>query len=330
MKSASSVALLGYFLWRNQGATLTYATTEGGLADRLRWLMSFSVLSGQSVLELPLLAVLLGVPAAVGLAALRRRVVTATGPEVEDGLLPGAAAVLVAALLLPNALFGGGYTAIRVQVFVYLVPLLWVARYAGHVRLWRPAPAVLASAAGLLLLVQVWQVRAMSEQFARVVRAGSQVEADRTILPVVLAERGADEAGRPLSRGVGFLLHAYARITAERHAIPLRVHQAQTLNFPLRYAAASDPYRHLPAVHALLGDDVKRPDVLADLPRQIAAYEAATGQTVDYVLVSGTAAPGAPAAADALGRRLADRYEAAWTDPASPGAVLLRRTRAAP
>lgn len=74
----------------------------------------------------------------------------------------------------------------------------------------------------------------MSERFARVVRAGSHVEADRTISPVVLAERGEDEDGEPLCRGIGFLSHAHARITAERHAIPSRVHRAQTLNVPVR------------------------------------------------------------------------------------------------
>lgn len=329
-----SVALLGYFLWRNHGATLSSATTEGGLADRLRWLAFLSVLSGHSLLELPLLAVLLGVPATVGVVALRRRI-AATGPEVEDGLLLGAVAVLAAALVLPNALFGGGYTAVRVQVFVSLVPLPWVVRNAHHARVRRPVPAVLASAAAaLLLLVQVWQVRAMSEQFARVVRAGSHVEADRTILPVVLAERGADGGGEPLCRGIGFLLHAYARITAERHAIALRVHQAQTLNFPVRYAAGSDPYRHLPAVHALLGDDLRRPEVLADLPRQIdrglRGLDRADHRLHPRDRHGGVAlALGASAAAEALGRRLAGGYEPVLTDPVAPGVVLLRHLQGA-
>ena len=122
------------------------------------------------------------------------------------------------------------------------------------------------------------------------------------------------------------MVNAYARVIAGRHDIPLRLHQLQTANFPLRFAARLNPYRVIALPHELLGNEGQNRAVLASIPGQLAAYESATRSTVDYILIEGTASAANAAIARSLENELALHYTIKAAETALPGFVLLERT----
>jgi len=245
--------------------------------------------------------------------------------EMRDALVPAFFVVLAAALAIPNMLFGGGFVAIRIQIFVYMLPLLWLCANARWTERARPYFALIALSAASLLTVETVQIGRMSQQFEHVVKAEDAIEPQSTVLPLVLYPNGLDEHGRRISRGVPFLLHADNRIEIDRDSYCLRLSQASTLNFPLRYTASATPYEHLPVVHSLLGSEIDDPKVWDGLPTQMAAYESISGQKVDYLLVIGTQSEKASAIIQRLENGLRGRYAELRRSQQLPGFVLLHR-----
>lgn len=314
------VLLVLFFMQRNEGGVLLYAPANATLPNRIKWLATGSVLFGNSLWEFALIAVCFAFAAALAIFSLRKR------PRelvLRDGLLLAAIFLIVAALAVPDMLFGGGWTAIRIQIFVYILLLMWLAANLNAAM--RPLATGLAVSGALLLLFEVFAVARLSEQFGHIVAAEAYVRPNRTILPVTFDPNGSDEHGLPASRGIAFLLHSYARIASDRDLIPLRVHQAWTLNFPLHYNPKADPYDYLRSVHGLLGAERDLPKVIAGLPGNIASYETQTGQTVDYVLIVGTRDAVAKERTQTVVAELCERYRVVAQSAALPGYVLLSR-----
>ena len=316
------VLLVLLFMQRNEGGVLLYAPAEATLSNRIRWLATGSVLFGNSLWELGLIALSFAFAGALAIFSLRKR---AGGLVLQDGLLLGTLFLIVTAFAIPDMLFGGGWTAIRIQIFVFILPLMWLAANLNGPL--RRLSTGLAISGALLLLVEVFVVARLSEEFGHIVAAEAYVQPNRTILPVTFDPNGEDEHGLPASRGVAFLLHSYARIATDRDLIPLRVHQAWTLNFPLHYNPKTDPYEHLRSVRSLLGSERNFPKVIAGLPGNIASYETQTGQTVDYVLVIGTQHAVSRERTETVVGELRQRYRVVAQSAALPGYVLLGRNQ---
>jgi hypothetical protein len=319
-----TLILMLAFMGRNTGGVLDYGNSDTGFIHRIVWLLGGAVLYGNSLSECAFLALGFLVATVYG-ASVARKIWRTRPLEMRDALVPAFFVVLAAALAIPNMLFGGGFVAIRIQIFVYMLPLLWLCANARWTERARPYFALIALSAASLLTVETVQIGRMSQQFEHVVKAEDAIEPQSTVLPLVLYPNGLDEHGRRISRGVPFLLHADNRIEIDRDSYCLRLSQASTLNFPLRYTASATPYEHLPVVHSLLGSEIDDPKVWDGLPTQMAAYESISGQKVDYLLVIGTQSEKASAIIQRLENGLRGRYAELRRSQQLPGFVLLHR-----
>jgi hypothetical protein len=320
-----TLLLMLIFMGHNSDRVLVYGNSDTGAVHRLVWLLSGAVLYGNSLLELACLAAGFAIAVIYGIVIVRAGGLLRS--SLSDALIVAFAAIVLAAFAIPNMLFGGGLTAIRIQIFAYILPLLWLCANAQWKRRW--AFASISAAAATLMIVETVQVHRMSRNFENVVAAGDAIEPQSTVLPLVLYPRGLDEMHRPISRGVTFLLHADNRIEMDRKAIGLRLSQASTVNFPIRYTAKASPYDHMRVVHSLLGGEIDMPSVWKRLPSEIASYEVISGQTVDYLLIVGTVTPEAAVIVEKLEKDLRGRYAKSSSSVKLPGYVLLRRTAAA-
>jgi hypothetical protein len=251
---------------------------------------------------------------------------------LEDCFLTAALAMVVVALVLPDTLFGGGYTAIRVQIYVYLLLAAWLSlkqeAVAQPLLASRPALAGLAALCLAVIAVNALEIRSMSRQIGNVVAITHKVKPGSTILPVVFDSWGVEHDGGRTSRGNQFLLNVASLVAFERDAAQLRLYQASTVNFPVRYRAETTPYVYFPYVLDVLskGGGYTRAELTA-IPRQIEYYTGVATGHVDYVLVVGRTPGSADADFQAFRRDLEKRYVAVSRTDARPGAILYARRR---
>jgi hypothetical protein len=249
---------------------------------------------------------------------------------LEDCYLSATVAMIAVALLLPDTMFGGGYTAIRVQIYVYLLLAAWLALKPEVITqplfTWRPAIAAFASFCLVAIAVHAYAIRGMSEQIGNVMAATHQVQPGTTVLPVVFDSWGVERDGRRSSRGDQFLLNLASLVAVERNAAQLRLYQASTLNFPVRYRDEVTPYTYLPYVLNVLakGGGYTREELTA-IPRQIDYYTGVAMGRVDYVLVVGRTPGSQDPDFQQFRRDLEARYVAVSRTDARPGAILYAR-----
>ncbi|GIL41848.1 hypothetical protein [Roseiterribacter gracilis] len=321
------VALFFLFLEKNSDAHLDYAkfwTFE----QRLRSLASMSSMqiNGVGDMAMALLFGLLLVLATIwAFAHWRGRRI-----GLEDCYLGAAAAMVLVALALPDTLFGGGYTAIRVQIYVYLLLAAWLAlkneAIAQPLFTARPALAGFAALCLVTIAVHAQQIRGMSQQIGNVMAATHKIEAGSTVLPVVFDSWGVERDGSRTSRGDQFLLNVASLVAVERDAAQLRLYQASTLTFPIRYRDEITPYTYLPYVlHVLAKGGGYTREELTAIPRQIDYYTGVAMGRVDYVLVVGRTAASLDGDFQQFRHDLEANYVAVARTDERPGAILYAR-----
>jgi hypothetical protein len=277
---APTLLLLAVFLWRNRGQNLTYSGRAEGLFERIQALTTLSSLFATSLAEGAVVALLLVLLAVAALPALKK-----VRPQPVDALPIAALLLALAALSVPDRLFGGGYTAIRIQLYPYLLFALWLAARAPAIWLDRRQRGLGEAAAALLLMLAWIDTHAamrMSTQVEAVVRATSALPPGKSILPVVFHPNGRDADGAKLARGIPFLMNVASRVAVARDAANLRMHQANTLNFPIHYRHDANPYDAMPILHRALWKDSILATDLDGLRGEIESYG-----RVDAVLAVG-------------------------------------------
>lgn len=215
---------------------------------------------------------------ALALLALRSRTRKVTD---HDAFLAALAVVLAAYFLAPSQMSGGAYIVHRLNLFPYLILLLWVAAALHPLSpALRIAVQVVSAALALAFLALFTRTYSrLNEGLREIAQLGSRVEPGRTLLFLSYAHQGDDGSGRPLVFRTQPFVHAGSAVAAARGAVDLALYEANEDYFPIAYRPEKNPYTHLST--APLGIETEPPQV------DLAGYARTTGVPIDYVLLWG-------------------------------------------
>jgi hypothetical protein len=245
-------------------------------------------------------AVLLGAFAV--LCILRRR-----GPEPRDGLLLVALVFTVIYFVAPNDLSGGGFIVHRINLYLFLALIPWIASFplGRRERLVLQAGAVAVS---LGILGLLWPRYAeVNDGLKEVMAAGEHIPPDSTVLTLSYAHFGLAPDGGPLVFRVRPFLHPVGHVAARKRIVDLSLYQADEDYFPIFFTPALNPYDRIGIRDGVEG----RP------PRvDFLTYPERTGGRVDFVLTwrLDAARRDDPWVRSVL-RQLAARYEPVYRSP---------------
>lgn len=267
-----ALILMISFLGRRTGAEIRMM----GMLPKLRHLAGLYSLASLSRLTIALailLALLFFVTALLCLRARRR----APGLNPADGLLLTVGVLTVAYFAAPSDLAGGGFINHRLNLFPFLVLILWFATFE-HPTGRRRAIQIAAAAIAVGFLGAVVPVYArINDHLKEIVAAGERVEPDHTLLFLSYVPRyERDDPEMAVFRTRPYL-HAGGYIAARRRLVDLSLYEANEDYFPIYYRPELNPFRHLATVY--LGIETFPPRV--DLP----GYPRRTGGRVDYVML---------------------------------------------
>lgn len=233
---------------------------------------------------------------------LRRR-----GREPRDGLLLVALVFTLIYFVAPNDLSGGGFIVHRINLYVFLALLPWLAGFplGRRERLLLQAGAVAVS---LGILGLLWPRYAqVNDGLKEVVAAGEHIPRDTTVLALSYAPFGLAPDGGPLVFRLRPFLHPVGHIAARKRIVDLSLYPADEDYFPIFFTPALNPYDRIGI----------RDGMEADPPRvDFLGYPERTGGRVDYVLTwrLDAARRDDPWVRSAL-RQLAEGYEPVYTSP---------------
>ncbi|BAI70810.1 hypothetical protein AZL_001720 [Azospirillum sp. B510] len=162
-----------------------------------------------------------------------------------DGMLAGALLVLLFSYAIPNSMSGGGLAVQRIQIFPYLLLMLWLALVTDWRALRRVTVAVSGVATAGLLAINMVHNHLNSGYLAEFDGVAQRLEPGRTMLLLDFTGWKASPDGRYDSFRLNFVGHPQSRFVATRPLVDLNLYQASTPNFPVRYRTEADPYIHL-------------------------------------------------------------------------------------
>ncbi len=276
----------------------------------LAGLYSLASVSRWTILLAAVLALLFYAVALLCLRTRSRRPLTAG-----DGLLLATAVLLVAYFTAPSELAGGGFINHRLNLFPFLVLVLWFGTFE-YPRAWKSWIQIVSVGISFAFLsVFIWKWAEIDDGLSRILAAGNRIEPDHTLLFLSYAHHGKGD--HPAFRTRPFV-HAGGYLAARKRLVDLSLYQANEDYFPIYYTPQLNPYTRMSTVP--LGVETEPPRV--DLLR----YMESTGATVDYVLIWGLRDEqrSDPAVRKTLGQ-LAAAYEPVETSP--DGSVRLFRLR---
>jgi len=268
-----ALALMASFVGRRTGAKIAMLPLWVKV-KHLAGLYSLAALNRWTIPLAALLALLFYAVALLCLWARGRR-----PPAKGDGLL--LVAILSAAIYFaaPSDIAGGGFINHRLNLFPFLVLILWFATFEHPA--WRRRSIEIAAAGIALgfLGVFAWTYARIDADLSEIVAAGDRVEPDHTLLFLSYAHWGMRPAGRPLVFRAAPFLHADGYIAARKRLVDLSLYEASEDYFPVYFEPRLDPYLHLATVHLGMETSPPRIDLLGYMRR--------TGARVDYVLLWG-------------------------------------------
>ncbi|CAO3350757.1 GtrA-like protein [Azospirillum palustre] len=162
-----------------------------------------------------------------------------------NGMLAGALLVLLFSYAIPNSTSGGGLAVQRIQIFPYLLLMLWLAVATDWSALRRATVAVAGTATAGLLAINMVHNHQNSRYLAEFDSVAQQLEPGRTMLLLDFTGWKASPDGLQDSFRLNFVGHPQSRFVASRPLADLNIYQASTPNFPVRYRPDADPYIHL-------------------------------------------------------------------------------------
>jgi hypothetical protein len=225
-------------------------------------------------------------------------------------------------LLGPSAVGSGSYLLERMNLYPFLMLIIWFAAHSyGPVARRRIQVVTVGLACGLLGLHGI-KYRELNSYLAEYLSASSAIESNATLLPIVFSQRGDLPDPRPLSLRIDVLLNAAGYIAAKRHIVNLGNYEAsQTPFFPLLFRPGLNP--SVPLAYAPV--DSAAGEITA-VPTGILSYPRITGGSIDYVLVWGvkTRHPGR-VIPETIFRQLRQGYYLVYTSPGRGLAQLYRR-----
>ncbi|HEX3131798.1 MAG TPA: hypothetical protein VH394_30960 [Thermoanaerobaculia bacterium] len=303
-----AVLLLLTFLSHRMGGRVSDMTVWAKTRQLVSLYSLVSIDSRMLYLAL-VLSILLGLLTAITLV--RRGKVRRLLPG--DGLLVGAVLLVGVYYLAPNEMGQGGFVTHRLNLFPFLVLILWFGTFSYAA----PIKAALRSAASALALgflaatLALWA--GLDAYLGEVLTAAPHLEPRKTLVTLSFSNAGVDEIGEQLSFRTWPFVHAGSLLAARRPVVDLSLYEAHEDYFPLTYRPEKDPFTRLAREPLDLEAEPPRVDLSA-LP-------------IDYVLlVWPKAVPPENSAAQSIRRQLAGRYERIHVSPEGI-AELYRRIR---
>lgn len=290
------------------------------MADLLRRLLLLHVLVSFDRIELVPAAACSALLAALVLWRLAGRKGQRSG-ERGNELLAATALLAVLYFALPAGLAGGGYLNPRLQLWLILVSLLWLAAEP-----WTPSGRRAITMAVAAISVAFITLHAVAyERLSRHLEEFVSVEPSLAPESVVLSLSFADLEWRlkdPSLSGykVRPFEHALGYLACERRLVDLTEYQADQGYFPVLFRPDRSPYRSLVPEEG---------EVTYDLGRLgLESYSSRAG-SVDYVLLWGrNALRSPPPGLDGLLAQLGEGYDKIFTsEPLGLAEVYRRRSR---
>jgi hypothetical protein len=292
----------------------------GPVSDMTLWAKTRQLVSLYSLVSLDsrivwlsaTLSILLGLLAAMTLVRRVRR----------RRLLPGDGLLLVSVLqvgvyfLAPNEMGQGGFVTHRLNLFPFLVLILWLGTFSFPL----PVKAALRSAGSALafgFLAATFALWAgLNVYLGEILTAAPHLEPHRTLVSLSFSNQGIEETGEALAFRTWPFVHAGSLLAARRPVVDLSLYEAHEDYFPLTYRPGKDPFLHLARDPLDLEAEPPRVDLL--------------GSPADYVLLvwPGAVPPDHPAARS-IRRQLATTYERIHVSPEGI-AELYRRSAKIP
>jgi hypothetical protein len=201
-------------------------------------------------------------------ARLRRR-----GSRPADGLLVATAAAFALFMVLSNELGGGYYILHRLQFFVWLMALLWLASQP----MGRPVRLALqglgAGLALMLLALRIGPCVGITSQQREYMTLFDRIPAGASVLPLVATVYPFEPPNQLLSIHTFPLVHAAGRAAIERRFVYIANYEANTDHFPLRWREG-------------LNTDKTIGRILAPMGRlEISRYGGIDGRGCDYITI---------------------------------------------
>lgn len=223
------------------------------------------------------------------------------GIQPLDGLLLAAVGVTLFSYVIPNNTSGGGLAVQRIQIFPYLMFMLWLAATTDWRALRRVTVAVSALATAGLLSINLYYLHLSSRYVAEFEGAAAYLEPGRTFALLDFTGWNVSPDGAHDSFRLNFYGHAQSRFVVDRPLVDLNLYQASTPNFPVKYREEADPYIHIRGTG---------PNPIAPPPDEFLAVGERSAIRVDYALVWGLTPQRAalPGAAPVL-EQLSQGYE---------------------
>jgi hypothetical protein len=309
---APAVVLLLSFLQTRMAGRVSDMTL-GAKARQLVALYSLVSLDRRLVVLSLALSALLGVLAVTALARRARRRRLLAG----DGLLLAALVLVVVYFVAPNEMGQGGFVTHRLNLFPFLVLILWLGTFSFPLPL-RVAIRSAGAAVSLGLLAATFALWAgLDAYLGEALTAAPYLQPHRTLLTLTFSNAG-EEDGEPLVFRTWPFVHAGSHLAARLPLVDLSLYEAHEDYFPLTYRPGKDPFLHL-ARNPL---DLEAQPPRVDLP----GYPARTGGSIDYVLLvwPGAVPPHDPAARS-IRRQLAAAYERIHTSPGGIAELYRRK-----
>ncbi len=313
--SAPAVILLLSFFQERMAGQVSDMTLVAK-ARQLASLYSLVSLDSRLVALSLALVALLG---ALTVVALKRRSLRFR----RHGLLPGDGLLLVVLLLVgvyfvaPNEMGQGGFVTHRLNLFPFMVLILWLGTvsFPPQLRTSIQAAGAAVSMALVALMLGMWA--SLGAHMADILTVIPHVEPRSGLLTLSFSNAGEEDDGRRLAFRTWPFVHAGSHIAARVPLVDLSLYEAHESYFPLTYRPERDPFLHL----------ARDPlDLEAEPPRvDLSRYPV----PIDYVLLVWpgavpTDAPDAPAARS-IRRQLAAGYERTFTSPEGLAELYRRR-----
>ena len=221
-----------------------------------------------------------------------------------DGFLLVATLLVILYFAAPNEMSGGGFVTHRLNLFPFLIAILWLGTFA-HPRRVRVGVPVAAAAIALGLLGMVsFQWARLDSELAEYVAVGERIEPNSTVLALSFDNGGTAYRVWPF-------VHAQGHIAARKPLVDLTLYQGNEDYFPRLYRPERNPFVHIAAGPTAL--EAEPPDV------EFLTYPQRTGGTVDYVLLW------RPGESRSIFRQLAAGYERVHTSPRGLAQLYRRR-----
>lgn len=194
-------------------------------------------------------------------------------PKANDALLAAALLFVLIYFIAPDGISGGGYVNPRVELFIFLVLIPWLATEsrASERKVFVVAGTGIAIA---FLLLHTLSYRRLGGELVEYEVAAASIPAGSTVLPLSLANRGG--LGRQTSFRVRPFQNALGYAVAQRSLVNLANYQEQQDYFPVTYRRQCDPMRWLGGPGRLLTDTPEP---------ELRGYAGHPGCAIDYVLL---------------------------------------------